>query len=152
MQNLVCKVSFLYIEQMHRRIKTVPFLIWRCLFLTSHFFSKFWKTGQKPTQTAMKYKIYDGMSKDSQKNFTKVNKGTKMMYKLLMNSLKINIWSYRTALDRLPSPPPPAGNQGKSSGELSGKFPMWTLGRMRELGYSKATVRISPNEHLLPLF
>ena len=63
-QNLLCKVSFLYTEQIHRRIKTVPFLIWRCLFfLTSQFFSKFSRNGRKPTQTATKHKIYHGKGK-----------------------------------------------------------------------------------------
>ena len=76
MQNLVCKVSFLYIKQIHRRIKTISFLIRRCLFLTFQFFSEFSKNDQKPTQTATKHEIYDGKSKDTQKNFIKVNKGT----------------------------------------------------------------------------
>ena len=65
-QNLVCKVSFLHIEQIRRRIKTVTILIWRCLFfLTSQFFSKFSKNGRKPTQKAPKHKIYDGKGKDT---------------------------------------------------------------------------------------
>ena len=64
-QNLVCKVSFLHIEQIRRRIKTVTILIWRCLFLTSQFFSKFSKNGRKPTQKAPKHKIYYGKGKDT---------------------------------------------------------------------------------------
>ena len=64
-QNLVCKVSFLHIEQIRRRIKTVTILIWRCLFLTSQFFSKFSKNGRKLTQKAPKHKIYDGKGKDT---------------------------------------------------------------------------------------
>ena len=64
-QNLLCKVSFLHIEQIHLRIKTVPLLIWRCLFffLTPQFFSKFSRNGRKPTQTATKHKIYHGKGK-----------------------------------------------------------------------------------------
>ena len=64
-QNLVCKVCFLHIEEIRRRIKTVTILIWRCLFLTSQFFSKFSKNGRKPTQKAPKHKIYDGKGKDT---------------------------------------------------------------------------------------
>ena len=51
-QNLVCKVSFLHIEQIRRRIKTVTILIWRCLFFGITVFFKFSKNGRKPTQKA----------------------------------------------------------------------------------------------------
>ena len=68
---------FLDIEQIHTRIKIVPFLIWRCLFffLRSQFFSKFSKNGRKPTQTATKQKNFDGKDKNTQQNFAKVNNG-----------------------------------------------------------------------------
>ena len=65
-RNLVCKVSFLHTEQIYRRIETVPFSIWKCLFFViTVFFSRFSKNAQKPTQAAMKHKIYDGKGKDN---------------------------------------------------------------------------------------
>ena len=64
-QNLVCEVSFLHTEQTRRRIKTVTISIWRCLFLTSQFFSKFSINDRKRTQKAPKHKIYDGKGKDT---------------------------------------------------------------------------------------
>ena len=50
--------------------------------LTSQFFSKFSQNGRKPTQTAMKHKIYDGKNKDTEQIFTKVKKGSQKTKKI----------------------------------------------------------------------
>ena len=98
--------------------------------LTSQFFSKFSKNGRKPTQTATKHKIYDGKNKDTEQNFTKVKKGSQKTKKLLINSLK-SIYCLK------PLTPLPAGNQGKSAGELKGNSQCEHWGD-RELGNSKS--------------
>ena len=53
-QNLVCKVSFLHIEQIRRRIKTVTILIWRCLFFNITVFFKILKKWQKTNTKSTK--------------------------------------------------------------------------------------------------
>ena len=64
-QNLVCKVSFLHIEQIRRRIKTVTILIWRCLFFGITVFFKILEKWQKTNTKSTKHKIYYGKGKDT---------------------------------------------------------------------------------------